>query len=248
MWHFGADPDPTPFFTDFKDAKTIFFSYYFLITCPQVHHLQSKKFNFLLKFCLKMLFCRHCFSSLNTFMRKGKDPKPDPDPYLWLMDTDPDGPKTCGSCGSGSPTLIWKYNSSTHFSWPVYTVNNCALVLSMVTMLSTYLRCLDLKPHSPQQWKNFFRDWPLSQVSFWKNKKSFYITSRVAIQLANPLLSSRNVKYLIMQIHKFTLRFRSTKIEIMAARWCGSRSSLLLCCRSSFYFSLWCRSRSGYPK
>ncbi len=33
-------------------------------------------------------------------MSKGKDP----DPYLWLMDTDPEGPKTSGS-GSGSPTL-----------------------------------------------------------------------------------------------------------------------------------------------
>jgi hypothetical protein len=28
-------------------------------------------------------------------MRKGKDPEPDPG-----------GPKTCGSCGSGSPTLF----------------------------------------------------------------------------------------------------------------------------------------------
>ncbi len=35
-------------------------------------------------------------------MRKGKGP----DPYLWLMDPDPGGQKTCGACGSGSPTLI----------------------------------------------------------------------------------------------------------------------------------------------
>jgi hypothetical protein len=55
-----------------------------------------------------MLFCRHYFSPLNTFMRKGKDP----DPQLLLMDPDPGGPKTCGSCGygfgsgSGSPTLF----------------------------------------------------------------------------------------------------------------------------------------------
>jgi hypothetical protein len=41
-------PDPTPFFIDFKDAKKkdIFFIF-FLITCPQAHHLQSKKFNVL---------------------------------------------------------------------------------------------------------------------------------------------------------------------------------------------------------
>ena len=49
-----------------------------------------------------MLFCRHYFSPLNTFMRKGKDTEPEPDPHLWLMDPDPGGPKTCGS---GSPTL-----------------------------------------------------------------------------------------------------------------------------------------------
>jgi hypothetical protein len=34
-------------------------------------------------------------------MRKGKDPEPDSEPYIWLMD--PEGPKTYGS---GSPTLL----------------------------------------------------------------------------------------------------------------------------------------------
>ena len=35
-----------------------------------------------------MLFCRHYFSPLSTFLRKGEDPEPEPDPdsYLWLMD------------------------------------------------------------------------------------------------------------------------------------------------------------------
>jgi hypothetical protein len=51
-----------------------------------------------------------------------------------------------------------------------------------------------------------------------KKKKSFYITSRVAIQLANLLLSSRNVKYLIMQIHKCTPDSDAAPIEIMASR------------------------------
>ncbi len=94
LWLMDPDPtsDPTPFFIDFKDAKKYFFPYFFLfLTCPQAHHLQSKKFNFLLKFCVKILFCRHCFSPLNIFMRKGKDP--DPDPYLWLMDPNPGGLK-----------------------------------------------------------------------------------------------------------------------------------------------------------
>jgi hypothetical protein len=51
-----------------------------------------------------MLYFRHFFSPLNTFMIKEKDPEPEPDPYLWLMD--PEGPKTCGS-ESGSPTLFF---------------------------------------------------------------------------------------------------------------------------------------------
>ncbi len=38
-------PDPTPFFSDFKDAKINFFSYLFLITYPQAHYLQSLKPN-----------------------------------------------------------------------------------------------------------------------------------------------------------------------------------------------------------
>ncbi len=113
-WHLGADPDqylwlmdpdpvldpdPTPdptfFFIDFKDAtKKIIFTHFFLIICPQVHHLQSKKCNFLLKFCvkLKVLFCRHYFSLLNTFMRKGK----------WSRSRIRNSDKWCGS-GSGRP-------------------------------------------------------------------------------------------------------------------------------------------------
>jgi hypothetical protein len=50
------DPDPTPFFSDFKDAKKICFPYFFLPTYPQTHYLQSEKLNFLLKFCIKILF------------------------------------------------------------------------------------------------------------------------------------------------------------------------------------------------
>jgi hypothetical protein len=65
------DPDPTPFFTDFKDVINFFF---------------KLKIFFLLKICVKILFGRDYFSLLNTFMRIGKDPdpepKPDPDPFL----------------------------------------------------------------------------------------------------------------------------------------------------------------------
>jgi hypothetical protein len=54
-------------------------------------------------FLCKILFCKHYFSPLNTFMRKGKDP----DPCLLLMDPDLGGPKTCES---GSPTLFFVTN------------------------------------------------------------------------------------------------------------------------------------------
>jgi hypothetical protein len=40
-----------------------------------------------------MLFCRHYFNPLNPFMRKEKDPEPDTDPHLWLMDPDREAQK-----------------------------------------------------------------------------------------------------------------------------------------------------------
>jgi hypothetical protein len=68
------DPDPTPF-SDFKDAKkkSFFSCNLFASTLSSV-----LKINFLQKFCVKILFCKYYFSPLNTFMRKGKDPDPDP--------------------------------------------------------------------------------------------------------------------------------------------------------------------------
>ncbi len=81
----GPDPDPTQdptsFLVTLRMQKNIF------PRILQAHYLQPY---FLLKFCVKILFCKHYF-------RKGKDPEPDLDP-------DPGGPKTCGP-GSGSPTL-----------------------------------------------------------------------------------------------------------------------------------------------
>ncbi len=86
---------------DFKNARQNICFHIFLMTCPHANHLHFKKFNFLLQFCVQIIFCMNYFSPLNTFMRKGKDP----DPYFWLIDPDP-GPITCGSCGSGFPTLV----------------------------------------------------------------------------------------------------------------------------------------------
>jgi hypothetical protein len=60
------DPDPTPFSIDLKYAKKIVFSIFFSHNLPTGASFQSKKLNFLLKFCVKMLFCRHYFNPLNT--------------------------------------------------------------------------------------------------------------------------------------------------------------------------------------
>jgi hypothetical protein len=84
--------DPPLFFYDFKDAKKNIFPSHFISDNLPTGTLSSfMNILFLLKFCVKMLFCRHYFSPLNTFMRKGKDPELDPDPYLWLI-TDPADP------------------------------------------------------------------------------------------------------------------------------------------------------------
>ncbi len=40
-------------------------------------------------FCFKILFCKHYFSALNNFMRKGKDPEPEAHKHT-DPDTDPD--------------------------------------------------------------------------------------------------------------------------------------------------------------
>jgi hypothetical protein len=82
------DPDPTPymipFFRDFRMQK-IYFFIFFSHNLPTGTLSSVFKIFFLLKFCVKILFCKHYFSPLNTFMRKGKDPEPDPG-----------GPKTSG--------------------------------------------------------------------------------------------------------------------------------------------------------
>ncbi len=58
---------------------------------------RSLKIIFFLKFCITILFCKHYFSLLNTFMRKCKDP------YLWQMDPGPGSIPLISGSGSGRP-------------------------------------------------------------------------------------------------------------------------------------------------
>ncbi len=70
--------------------KKLFFSYFFLKTYPQAHYLQSLICCFKDKFCVKILCPKLYFSTLNTFVRKGKDP----DPCLWVLTNGSGRPKS----------------------------------------------------------------------------------------------------------------------------------------------------------
>jgi hypothetical protein len=114
-----GDPDPISVSDSFllsSKALRIQKKYFFIFFLYLLHRLIIVSLTNLIfiKVCVKILFCKHYFSPLNTFMRKRMDP--DPNLYLLLMDLDPQGPKTCGIWGSGSgpgsPTLLLQ-NSET---------------------------------------------------------------------------------------------------------------------------------------
>ncbi len=55
------------------------------------------------------------FQFAQHIYEKGKDPEPSPEPHLWLLDPDPGGPKTCGSCGSVSGSPNTDKNKESYF-------------------------------------------------------------------------------------------------------------------------------------
>ncbi len=95
-WHFGTHPDPSPNPALFVSVtlntptKNIFFpssfTYYFL-KAHSHHEVRAENKVF-----------------LTIFGWLWKDP--DPNPSLWLTDPDPGGPKTYGSYGSRTGTLV----------------------------------------------------------------------------------------------------------------------------------------------
>jgi hypothetical protein len=64
------DPDPTLIFSEFKDAKKLFFKIFFVmrnLTRRNIILIFSVlKINFLLKFCVTIFLCKHYFTLLNT--------------------------------------------------------------------------------------------------------------------------------------------------------------------------------------
>ncbi len=89
-------PDPTPFFSDFKDAKKkLFFSHIFSYNLPAGTLSSVLKISFFAKILCTHFILQEIFQSAQHIYEKGK--YSDPDPYLWLMDPDPGGTKTCGS-------------------------------------------------------------------------------------------------------------------------------------------------------
>ncbi len=108
------DPDPSPdvttFFIDLKDVKKYCFFHIFSHNCP--HPLQSKKLNFLLKFCVK---CVIYFASIISVRST----------HLWERKRSGSVHLTNGS-GSGSPTLVIA-NSSIGFHTPCFCKNRTSL-------------------------------------------------------------------------------------------------------------------------
>ncbi len=66
---------------------------------------------------LKILFCKHYFSPLNTILRKEEDL----DPYLWLMDPDPDpdGQKHADPAPDPDPYHFCKHPGASEELWEV---------------------------------------------------------------------------------------------------------------------------------
>ncbi len=106
-WHFGPysririygsvplapdpTPDPTPFFNDFKDVKKKFFFKFFSYNVPTGTSSSVLKMLFLLKFCVKILFCQALFQSAQDIYEKregsgsGRLKNMVPNPYPRLL-------------------------------------------------------------------------------------------------------------------------------------------------------------------
>jgi hypothetical protein len=83
------DPDPTPFFSDFKDAKKYFISIFSYNLPAGILSSVIAKILFVAKILCLNPILQTLLQTAQPFMRKGKDP--DPDPHLSKTDLDPGG-------------------------------------------------------------------------------------------------------------------------------------------------------------
>ncbi len=95
-----SDPDPAIFVIDLQDANKKFI-------LKKVFFLLLFEGTFSSFFKTKKSKRIHKTVGIKVFLTILLDGRPDPDPYLWLMDPDlyPGGPKTYGS-GFGSGRLV----------------------------------------------------------------------------------------------------------------------------------------------
>jgi hypothetical protein len=93
-YHRLADPDPDPaiLVSDLQDAKKISFGF-FEGTLLHLHHSSWLKCHKKVKNNKNQGFSYFFLDDKSTQIRN-PDPNPDPDLYLWQTDLDPGGPKT----------------------------------------------------------------------------------------------------------------------------------------------------------
>ncbi len=100
-----------------------FFLISFLITYPQANYLQSKFF---------IIILQAIYQSAQHLYEKRQGSGPGSIRYLWLMDLDPGGPKTCGS-----PRLLAVVK---HEVWPdVFVVRGADANVLLVDLLADHL-------------------------------------------------------------------------------------------------------------
>ncbi len=152
-------------------------------------------------------------------MRKGKDPEPNPDPYLWLMD--PEGPKTCGSCGSGSgswsPTLL-KVSDSVQLYWSTYQIpKDENWEKNIRRLLAWWKEWL----HSPHTTTQSFPPRASTLVSDWQRRHASITCTRVAdpdpdsIGSVDPDSESGSGSRRAKMTHKSRKKIKSSCFEVL---------------------------------
>ncbi len=125
-----------------------FYFHHWPSRCQQKNYLKKKVFQYITLYIIfKDKKSKRCHKTveikvfLTIFPYWLKDP--DPEPYLWLMDPGPGGPKTCGFGGSG-------FGSGTLGTWVLFTVHqflkyrrfSSTTRLDLISSHQIYLNCI----------------------------------------------------------------------------------------------------------